>query len=172
MKRILFALFILNIFFANWLIGNIGTSCYPCLIPVWPGIMAPSGVLAIGMGFTLRDILQRRLGATWVMAAIILGAALSAFLSPALALASGTAFLLSELADLVIYTPVQKKNFIAAVAISNIAGLVVDSVVFLSLAFGSLEFLPGQVLGKLWMTLLALPVIWLIREIEDRKLVF
>ena len=41
-------------------------------------------------------------------------------------------------------------------------GLVVDSIVFLYLAFGSLDFLLGQVLGKAWMVLLALPFVrWL-----------
>lgn len=42
------AAFIATIPAANWLIGNAGTVCAPngpCLIPVAPGIMAPSGVL-------------------------------------------------------------------------------------------------------------------------------
>jgi hypothetical protein len=38
-------------------------------------------------------------------------------------------------------------------------GLLVDSVLFLLLAFGSLDFLAGQVVGKAWMTLLALVLI-------------
>lgn len=38
-------------------------------------------------------------------------------------------------------------------------GLALDSVVFLQLAFGSLEFLPGQVLGKAVMTVVALPLL-------------
>ena len=40
-------LFALTIPAANWLIGNAGTDCVPngpCLIPVAPGLMAPSGV--------------------------------------------------------------------------------------------------------------------------------
>ncbi len=41
----------------------------------------------------------------------------------------------------------------------------VDSVVFLWLAFGSLDFLAGQVVGKAWMVLLSLPfVAWLRRR--------
>ena len=50
---------------ANWLIGNVGTVCAPngpCLIPVAPGLMAPSGVLMIGVALVLRDLVQRRLG--------------------------------------------------------------------------------------------------------------
>jgi uncharacterized PurR-regulated membrane protein YhhQ (DUF165 family) len=52
-----------------------------------------------------------------------------------------------------------------AVIVSSFAGLVVDSIVFLWLAFGSLDFLAGQVVGKTWMVLLSLPfVAWLRRR--------
>src|SRR5438309_1979907 len=48
---------------------------------------------------------------------------------------------------------------------SSTAGLVVDSIVFLWLAFGSLEFLPGQIVSKAWMVLLSIPfVAWLRRR--------
>lgn len=46
-----FILFILTIPAMNWVVMNVGTVCTadgPCLIPVWPGIMAPSGVLMAG----------------------------------------------------------------------------------------------------------------------------
>lgn len=161
---------ILSIFLANWLIYNVG-QCppFPCLIPVWAGVMAPSGILAIGLGFTFRDLTQRGLGTRWTIGAIIIGAALSAWLSPTLALASGAAFLLSELLDMAAYTPLQKRNLVGAVIASNVVGAVVDSAVFLSLAFGSIQFIEGQVIGKLWMTIAALPVIWLMREKSARK---
>ena len=48
----------------------------------------------------------------------------------------------------------------------DVVGLVVDSVLFLWLAFGSLEFLAGQIIGKLWMVLLALPAVHWIRKRE------
>ena len=51
-----------------------------------------------------------------------------------------------------------------AVVASSIVGLVVDSVVFLWLAFGSLAYLPGQVVGKLWAVLLAVPLVRLLRR--------
>jgi uncharacterized PurR-regulated membrane protein YhhQ (DUF165 family) len=143
---------------------NIGTTCYsPCVIPVWFGIEAPSGVLAIGLGFTLRDLVQRTLDLKWTVVAILIGATLSAWLNPFLALASGSAFLFSEMMDLGVYTPLQKHNLFLAVIGSNAVGLIADSVIFLFLAFGSLDFLTGQIIGKLWMTVLALPVIYLIR---------
>ena len=172
--------FILSIWFANWLITHWGTVKYPdspWLIPVWPGpwtpsgepIYAPSGVLAIGAAFTLRDLVQRRLGVRWTGLAILVAAGLSAFLDPALALASGAAVLLAEGLDLFVYTPLQRQHLVLAVVASNIVGLVADSIVFLWLAFGSLEQLEGQVIGKTWMTLAALPLVVGIRAWDARR---
>ncbi len=158
---------------ANWLIGNAGTVCVPngpCLVPVAPGLMAPSGVLMIGLALVLRDLVQRRLGVGWAAGAVLAGAALSGFIAPpALVVASAVAFLLSEFADLVVFTPLQKRGLVLAVAASGAVGLVVDSVVFLWLAFGSLEYLLGQVVGKAWMVLLALPLVALLRRRDERR---
>ena len=157
---------------ANWMIGNAGTVCPPggpCLIPVAPGVMAPSGVLMIGLALVLRDLVQRRLGLTWASGAILAGAILSAAIAPpSLVVASAAAFLLSEFVDLAVYTPLQRRRLVLAVLLSSGVGLVVDSVVFLYLAFGSLEFLPGQVIGKAWMVVLALPAIRWLRRRDSR----
>lgn len=166
------ALFALSIPLANWLIGNVGTFCVPdgpCVIPVWPGISAPSGVLAIGVALVLRDLVQRRLGLKWAVAAIAVGAALSGLVAPpALIMASVVAFTLSEVVDLAVFTPLQRRGLVLAVAASGAAGIVVDSVLFLSLAFGSLDFLVGQVIGKTWALMAALPLIHLIRNRDKR----
>jgi uncharacterized PurR-regulated membrane protein YhhQ (DUF165 family) len=131
--------------------------------------MAPSGVLMIGLALVLRDLVQRRLGAGWAFGAVIAGAALSALLAPpALVIASAAAFLLSELADLAVYTPLQRRGLVRAVFASSAVGLVVDSIVFLWLAFGSLDFLAGQVIGKGWMVLAALPVVHWLRRRDER----
>ena len=162
---------------ANWMIGHVGTACVPngpCLIPVAPNpfgasLMAPSGVLMIGIALALRDLVQRRLGVGYSASAVVAGAMLSAMVAPpALALASGIAFLISEFADLAVYTPLARRRLIAAVVASSLAGLVVDSVVFLWLAFGSLEFLAGQVVGKTWMVLLSIPFVHLLRRRDER----
>ncbi len=177
---IYFVGFIASIWLANWLIAHWGTVKFPdspWLIPVWPGsltpsgesILAPSGVLAIGLSFTLRDLVQRRLGVRAAMLAIIIGAVLSAALDPALALASGAAFLLAESLDLFVYTPLQRRNLVVAVVASNIVGMVIDSIVFLIIAFGSLALLDGQIIGKAWMTLVAVPIIYGIREWDRRR---
>lgn len=158
---------------ANWLIGNAGTVCVPngpCLVPVAPGVMAPSGVLMIGLALVLRDLVQRRLGVGWAAGAVLAGSVLSALLAPpALVIASAAAFFLSEMADLGVYTPLQKRGLVLAVAASGAVGLLVDSVVFLWLAFGSLDYLAGQVIGKAWMVLLALPFVHLLRRRDERR---
>lgn len=155
---ILIALYILTIPAANWLIGHFGTVCVPsgpCLIPVWPGIMAPSGVLMIGAALVLRDLVQRRSGILVSLGCVLVGAAISAFIAPpALAVASGAAFLFSEFADFAVYTPLARKRFAVAVALSCIAGAAIDSIMFLWLAFGSLEFVEGQIIGKVYAGIL------------------
>ena len=165
-------LFCLTIPAANWLIGHVGTVCVPtgpCLVPVAPGIMAPSGVLMIGLALVLRDLVQRRLGVEFGIGAIIVGAAISAGLAPpTLVLASAAAFLLSEFADFAVYTPLARRRLVVAVIASSVVGLVVDSIVFLWLAFGSLEFLVGQIIGKLWMVLLAIPFVMYMRRRDER----
>jgi len=139
---------------ANWAIQRWG------VVPVGLGLMAPAGVYFAGLAFTLRDITQETLGRRWTVAAIVAGAALSAFLSPQLALASGLAFLVSEALDMAVYSPLKERHWLGAVAASNVVGATVDSALFLLLAFGSLDFLAGQVWAKLLMTALAVAVLW------------
>jgi queuosine precursor transporter len=164
------ALFALTIPAANWMIGHLGTACAapqgPCVVPVAPGVVAPSGVTMVGAALVLRDLVQRRLGAGVSAIAILFGTVFSALLAPAsLVLASGVAFFLSEFADLAVYTPLARRRLVAAVVASSSIGLVVDSIVFLWLAFGSLDFLLGQVVGKAWMVLLSIPLVtWLRRR--------
>ncbi len=162
------AVFMASIPAANWLIGHAGTVCVPqgpCLIPVGFGLTAPSGVLMVGLALVLRDIVHKEMGAAWTVAAILAGAVLSGlFAPPALALASAAAFLASELADMAVYTPLYRRRLFTAVIASSIAGAIVDSALLLVIAFGSLDDLPGQVLGKAWMVIAALPVIWLLNR--------
>ncbi|HEX3939281.1 MAG TPA: VUT family protein [Xanthobacteraceae bacterium] len=166
---IFLVMFGLTIPAANWLVGHAGTACIargPCVLPVAPGLLAPSGVTMVGAALVLRDLVQRRLGTVMSALAIVAGSALSALLAPAaLVFASAIAFLLSEFADLAIYTPLARSRLVAAIVASSLLGLVIDSMVFLWLAFGSLDFLAGQIVGKAWMVLLSIPfVAWLRRR--------
>jgi queuosine precursor transporter len=135
---------------ANWAIAHIG------LVPVGLGLLAPAGVYVAGLAFTLRDLLHDLAGRRIVLLAIAAGALVSLSAGPArIAVASAVAFAVSELADWAVYSPLRERGWLTAVAASNAVGLVVDSVLFLALAFGSLAFLPGQIVGKTWMTALA-----------------
>lgn len=154
---------------ANWMIGNIGT-CIPngpCLIPVGMGLHAPSGVLMVGLALVLRDVVHEQLGAKGALAAIALGAILSAlFAPPALVIASVVAFTLAELADLAVYAPLRDRRLWLAVLASGLAGSIIDSAAFLWLAFGSFDFIAGQVVGKLWMSLLAIPLLLTFKRVR------
>jgi uncharacterized PurR-regulated membrane protein YhhQ (DUF165 family) len=155
------------------MIGNVGVFCIasgPCVLPVAPGLMAPSGVLMVGAALVLRDLVQRRLGIEFGIAAIVAGAALSAGLAPrSLVIASTAAFLLSEFVDFAVYTPLARRRLVLAVVASGLVGIVVDSLIFLWLAFGSLDFLGGQIVGKAWMVLLSVPLVAYLRR-RDAKL--
>jgi len=157
MKYIVFALFALTMPLANYLIGNIGTECIPngpCLIPVGFGLMAPSGVLIIGLALVLRDWLQEMTNWKWAAFAVIIGGVLSFLTSnPFLALASAVSFVTAEMLDLAVYTPLRKAGKHIAVLASGIVGAFADSLLFVYLAFGSFEFSLGTTVGKLYATL-------------------
>lgn len=163
-----FGAFLATIPAANWLIGNFGEACIPdgpCLISVGFGLMAPSGVLMIGAALVLRDIVHNTLGPRWALVAILLGAALSWWIAPPyLVAASVAAFLVAELADFAVYQPLYKRRLALAVLASGVAGAVVDSAVFLWIAFGSLDFIAGQIVGKAYASIIAFAVISVMRR--------
>jgi len=164
MRIAVFLAYLATIPLANWLIGNVGTFCVPngpCLVPVGFGLSAPSGVLMIGAALVLRDAVQQLLGVRWAFAAIAAGVVLSILVAPpALVIASAVAFGIAELMDLAVYIPLRKRHLPLAVLASGVVGAVADSAAFLWLAFGSLEFMGGQLLGKVWMTVIAAAFLW------------
>ena len=153
LKHLTIAAYATTIPAANWLIGHVG-ECIPdgpCLIPVGFGLMAPSGVLMIGLALVLRDAVQEQFGIKWALVAIAIGAALSLAVSPpALAVASAVAFLIAEGLDMAVYTPMKRKGLALAVIASGIVGAFVDSALFVWLAFGSISLSAGTALGKIY----------------------
>lgn len=152
------AVFVLTIPLSNWVIMHVGIRCQadaPCLVYVWPDLLAPSSVLVAGLSLVVRDIVHELLGGKWALGAIVAGALISGLISePSLVVASACAFFFSEFADFAVYAPLRERHMGLAVVFSGLVGSVVDSALFLTLAFGSTEFLVGQVLGKFWMSLL------------------
>ena len=163
-RAILAAAFVATIPAANWLIGNVGTVCIPqgpCLIPVAPGLMAPSGVLMIGLALVLRDMLHEAGGRAWVAACIAAGALLSLAVSPpALAVASAVAFLLAELADWAVYARIRARRLYLAVAASGAVGAVLDSLLFSWLAFGTVQWAWGLIIAKFYASALFAAWLW------------
>jgi len=143
---------------ANWFIGHVGDVSFPGgphTIPVGFGYSAPSGVLWIGVALVARDFVQRWAGKTPVLCAIAVGIGLSYALNPTIATASALAFGLGELVDFVVYTPLYRRHLIAAVVASGVAGAIIDTFVFLQIAFGSIMFWQGQIIGKVAVSVAA-----------------
>lgn len=159
------ALYVGTIFAANAALQHWG------VVPVGFGYTAPAGVYFAGLAFTLRDFTQDALGRRAVLVCIGLGGLASVFVSPRYAAASASAFLLSELADFGVYTPLRERRWLLAVLASNVVGFIFDSVLFLWLAFHSFTFLPGQLIGKAWVTAIPVALLWLGRRaVPDRQL--
>lgn len=163
LKTILaFVAYLITIPLANYSISHWGTAVAPGLhtIPVGFGYSAPSGVLFIGLGLAGRDAVQYLVGVRWTLLAIVAGIVLSYAINPQVATASAAAFALGELIDLAVYTPIRERSYPAAVLFSNASGAVVDTFVFLPLAFHSINFWQGQVVGKIEVGVLCALFVW------------
>ena len=123
------------------------------------GLSFPAGVLWIGLTFSFRDFVQRYWGdwATWIW--MIAASIITFFLNWQVALASVSAFLVSESVDWYAYR-VLKKDFVWRVLISNLVSCPLDSLIFVGLAFGLIwPVIGGQALLKYLSGLLVLPFI-------------
>lgn len=160
MKRLagLFAatIFVASVVAANYLTAHLG------LIPVGFGLTATAGTIAIGGAIMTRDLMQDGLGRGAVIVAILIGAVLSWWLSsPELARASAITFLIAELLEFAVYTPLRRRVRFASgqwsgvVLLANITGALADTLIFLSLAGFSLTaaVVAGQMVGKGYVTL-------------------
>jgi uncharacterized PurR-regulated membrane protein YhhQ (DUF165 family) len=147
---------------ATVVLANITTSRFG-LIPAGFGLLVPAGTYAAGAALAVRDWLDRVGGLRWVLPTLTAGCVLSAVLAtPALAVASAAAFALSELADLAGWRALRRRSLVAAVAVSNAVGAVVDTLVFLPLS--GLPVTPAAIGGQLlvkgiYMTAAALLII-------------
>jgi len=137
---------------ANWMTATLG------LVPIGLSLAVTAGTFAAGFALIARDWVQVTSGRRVVLVAILVGALVSAFTSnSAIALASGVAFLVSELVDMGVFTPLRKRSLPAAVLLSSIVSAPVDTVLFLALAgFGvTWQAVLGQFIVK---TVIALVV--------------
>lgn len=164
MSRYLITLgYVGTVVLANWVTSRYG------LVTAGFGLLVPAGTYAAGLALGLRDTLQDAAGVRRVLAAIGIGTAVSFLAGDArIAAASGVAFLLAELADLAVYTPLRRKGWRRAVLASNAVGAVLDTLLFLSIAGFpvTVQSVAGQVLVKaVWCTAAYVAF----REVRERR---
>jgi len=166
--------FVGMIIFANWLVTTQG------MWPIGFGLEAVSGTMFVGFVIAARDIIQDTLGRTTILALIAVGTAISFTMSaPAIAFASAAAFGFGELMNFAVYTPIRTKSklgdkrWATAVVSSNIVASLIDSIMFLAIAFGitsiGVEVL-GQFVGKMYATIAYLIIGWVIGRIRAGSL--
>lgn len=157
------ALYVGTIILANYLVEHYG------IVNVGFGLMAPAGVYCAGAALVLRNIVQRTLGRPISIAAILVGAGISWWISPALATASAAAFLFSEFADFSVYTPLENRGWTPAALAGATIGAAIDSAIFLQLAFHDLTFFKGQFVGKMTMAIIAIALWQVIESLRRRR---
>ncbi|CAK7020036.1 MAG: queuosine precursor transporter [Desulfovibrio sp.] len=118
------SLYVVSIVLVNWLFAVIP----PVVLPggeVWPPMS-----LLVGFIFVIRDFAQRAVGHK-VLLAMMVGAGISYFMAgPEIALASMTAFVVSELLDWAVYS-YTGRPFSQRIILSSVMSTPVDTAVFL-----------------------------------------
>jgi len=157
--------YIASIILANWMVEKFG------LVSIGLGLLVPAGTFAAGAALVLRDAVQIYGTRWWVLGAIFVGAAISFFMaSPAIAVASALAFLVSEMVDWAVFTPLRPRNLALAVVVASVVAAPVDTVLFLVISGLGLSWqaVVGQVLVKTFMALIAAFIITLRRKRFER----
>lgn len=123
---------------ANFTVAIFGPSASPI-----------NAFLLIGLDLTIKDYLQIKMKPVQIMLLIITSGVISFALNPAIgiiAIASVTAFIVSSLVDYGVFS-ITKGSWIRRANSSNLAGAVVDSILFPTIAFGA--FMPIIVLMQI-----------------------
>lgn len=160
------ALYILSIVASAWMIDYFG------ILPVGFGMSAPAGAWIVGLTLVFRDLTQDQLGPRNTFILMVVGTALSALVSPAVALASALAFLAAQTVDMLIYTPIRARGYlVTAILVSSVFSILVDSIVFVTIALGfSWEYTIGQSWAKAVSTVLvAILLKFIYRKREDPR---
>jgi hypothetical protein len=125
------------------------------------GLAVTAGTFAAGFALLARNSTQDATGKRVVLALMAVGVVLSYWLaSPALALASGAAFAISESADMAVYTPLRDRGRTVAQLLACTVGAIIDTIAFLWIAGFPVTTgnVAGQVIVKLAVVGAALTV--------------
>ena len=116
-------IYLASVVFINWCFVNIP------VLPTPLGFLPPATFIVGGL-FVFRDYVQRSIG-HYVLIPMLLGCVASYFLaSPEIAIASASAFIVSEIADWFVFTVI-RKPFHHRVLYSSLVGVMVDTLIFL-----------------------------------------
>ncbi len=128
------------------------------------------GAFTYPVAFLVTDLTNRRLGARRARHVVYIGFLLAVICSivlatPRIAVASGLAFLVAQLLDILIFDRLRRASWWRAPFISSMTSSVLDTAVFFSLAFAGTEvpwvsLALGDYAVKLAMALLMLVPFW------------
>jgi queuosine precursor transporter len=121
--------------------------------------------LVVGFVFVLRDYAQREIGHRVLLATLLAGAITYLMVDPAIAIASLTAFIVSELTDWGIYS-FWKKPLQQRILVSSLVAVPLDTIIFQHLA----GYLTGaafttEVLSKV----IGVAVVWYLLKLRTDK---
>ena len=154
------ASYIAAIVLVNWLFESVA----PVATPIGDFRLA---AVVVGIVLVLRDYAQREVGHKILLATLAAGVVTWYMTTPFLALASVTAFFISEMADWAIFS-FTRRPLQSRILISSLVSVPLDSLAFLYLAgFLSWPVFATQVVSKAVGVL----IVWfLLRARENRKL--
>ena len=135
------ALYLLGIILANLLVHWFG-------LVNFAGLVFPAGAVMVGLTFSFRDLVQRKYGKWQCWIWMIVASVITYLFNQQLAVASVSAFLVAETVDWAIYTWLPG-SFRKRLVMSNLLGTPLDSIVFVTLAFGlNWQAIVGQTIVK------------------------
>jgi uncharacterized PurR-regulated membrane protein YhhQ (DUF165 family) len=153
------ALYVASIVLVNWMF----TSIAPWSTPLGDLYLAN---IVVGFIFVLRDYAQREIGHS-ILLATALGGVLTWFMvDPAIAVASITAFILSESADWGVYSFL-RRPLSQRILISSMIAIPLDTLAFQYLA-GYLT--PAAFATEIASKALGVLMVWYLLRLRDRKL--
>ena len=133
-------------------------------------LVFPAGAVWIGLTFSARDFAQKFWGHWKIWWWMLASAAITLFLNWQVALASVSAFLVAEGVDWLVFTTM-KKSLQWRVVVSNLISCPLDSIVFVTIAFGVSIWDPavwGQAAVKYLSGLLVVPLIPWINSLYEK----
>lgn len=151
------------------MLANILAARWTVKLPL--GLYVPSGVFMIAPIFSLRDAIHERFGRRVAYISIVVSSVLSLLYSVAvgssplsrITFASFIAFVFNESVDTEIYHKLRNRSVIAAIIFSNAVSSMIDSVLFIWVAFGLLpNMIAGQYIVKMFISTLV--GIWITKK--------